>query len=134
MYFIIEIKIMTSQSRIDEIIEEIFQDSIHMYKDVEFDSRDLHDCLLRLMECVELIPELVGADKKKIVIGVIKMIIHHLQIKEIDKEKIMFMLTHDIIDMMIDLIVKLTRSPSQINKGVENAPPAVKSERYCLIL
>jgi len=134
MYFIIEIKIMASQSRIDEIIEEIFQDSIHMYKDVEFDSRDLHDCLLRLMECVELIPELIGVDKKKIVIGVVKMIIHHLQIKEIDKEKIMFMLTHDIIDMMIDLIVKLTRSPSQINKGVENAPPAVKSERYCVML
>jgi len=125
---------MASQSRIDEIIEEIFQDSIHMYKDVEFDSRDLHDCLLRLMECVELIPELIGVDKKKIVIGVVKMIIHHLQIKEIDKEKIMFMLTHDIIDMMIDLIVKLTRSPSQINKGVENAPPAVKSERYCVML
>jgi hypothetical protein len=127
---------MASQSRIDEIIEEIFQDSIQMYKDVEFDSRDLHDCLLRLMECVELIPELVGADKKKVVTGVIKMIIHHLQIKEIDKEKIMFMLTHDIIDMMIDLIVKLTRSPSKINTVniSETSSTVSKPERYCEIL
>ena len=106
---------MASQQEIDDIIERIFQDICQMYKDVEFDTRNIHDCLIRLIEIVEEIPTLVGADKKKIVIGVLNLIIHHLHIKETEKQKIIYMLTHEIIDMIIDLVVKLTKTPSKIN-------------------
>ena len=110
---------MASQQRINEIIEKIFQDALKMYKDIDFDTGDLHDCLIRLMECVELIPELVGADKKKVVIGVITLLIHHLKITESEKSKIMYMLTHDIIDMMIDLIVRVVKHPPKITPNTD---------------
>jgi hypothetical protein len=140
---------MTSQQEIDDIIERIFQDICQMYKDVEFETKDMHDCLIRLMEIVENIPTLVGADKKKIVIGVLYLIIHHLHISESEKEKILYMLTHDIVGMIVDLIVRLTKSPSKINFRqaakvvIENPTPSeITSEtktdatkyNYCCLL
>lgn len=145
---------MASQKEIDEIIEKIFQDICQIYKDVEFDTKDMHDCLIRLMEIVETMPTLIGADKKKIVIGVLYLIIHHLRIKDIEREKIQYMLSHDIIDMIIDLIVKLTKFPSRINlkqaaqvvlennQNVENKIPDVNKNiqtsgykfNYCILM
>jgi len=140
---------MASQQEIDDIIERIFQDICQMYKDVEFNTRDMHDCLFRLMEIVENIPTLVGADKKKIVIGVLYLIIHHLHINENEKEKILYMLSHDIVDMIIDLIVRLTKYPHKINfrqagevvlenKKIEDVQPEIKTDatkyNYCCLL
>jgi hypothetical protein len=127
---------MASQQEIDEIIENIFQDICKMYKDIEFDTRDMHDCLIRLMEIVEDIPILIGTDKKKIVIGVIYLIIHHFHIKESEKNKLLYMLSHDIIDMMVDMIVKLTKTQSKINQKqsvdviLDDSKPEEKTNKY----
>jgi len=129
----IYIHIMASQQRINEIIEELYKDIIQMYKDVEFKSRNLHDCLIKLIECVELVPELIGADKKKIVIGVITLVVEHLHIKDTDKEKIMYMLTHDIISQIIDLIVYLSKYPCKINTKTVDVKNQLESYRMCTL-
>lgn len=125
---------MASQQKINEIIEDLYKNIIQMYKDVEFESRDLHDCLIKLIECVELVPGLIGADKKKIVIGVITLVVEHLHIKDADKEKIMYMLTHDIISMIIDLIVQLSKKPCQINTQKIDVKNQSESHRMCTLL
>ncbi len=77
---------MATQDEIDKIIEKMFNDIIDMYKDVEFEHHDMRDCMIKLMECVEMMPKLVGADKKRVVKGVLILVIHHVHINE--KEKI----------------------------------------------
>lgn len=106
------------QQQIDEIIKKLCSDILQIYKDTKFDTKDLHDCLLKLMECVETIPQLIGVDKKKIVIGVIIVIIDSLQIVEIEKSKILFMITSGILSEMIDMIVKLSKNIWKINTHI----------------
>jgi hypothetical protein len=125
---------MASQERINEIVKKMYEDIIQMYKDVEFETRDLHDCLIKLIECVELVPDLIGADKKKIVIAVITLAIEHLHIKETDKEKIIYMLTHDIISMIIDLIVYLSKHPCNINKKTVQLDAVLNQSHLCVII
>lgn len=106
------------QQQIDEIIKKLCVDILQIYKDTKFDTKDLHDCLVKLMECVETIPQLIGVDKKKIVIGVIIVVIDSLQIVEIEKSKILFMITSGILSEMIDMIVKLSKNIWKINTHI----------------
>jgi glutaminase len=118
---------MASQQQIDEIIEKLCDDVTQIYRDVEFESRDLHDCLIKLIDCVELIPELAKADKKKVVLGVVIVLVERIHIKDGDKEKILFMLSHDIIDMIIEIIIKV--------RGSSSTPPQVPTPtHYCQLL
>jgi hypothetical protein len=93
----------------------MFDDIIDMYKDVEFEHRDMRDCLVKLMECVEMMPKLAGADKKKVVKGVLVLIVNHVHINEKEKNRIIYMLTNDIIDMIIDLIIELSKNTPKLN-------------------
>lgn len=105
----------TTQEEIDKLIEKMFSDIIDMYKDVEFEHHDMRDCLIKLMECVEMMPKLVGADKKKVVKGVLILIVHHVHINEKEKNRIIYMLTNDIIDMIIDLIIEVSKNSPKLN-------------------
>lgn len=106
---------MATQDEIDKIIEKMFNDIIDMYKDVEFEHHDMRDCMIKLMECVEMMPKLVGADKKRVVKGVLILVIHHVHINEKEKNRIIYMLTNDIVDMIIDLIIELSKNTPKLN-------------------
>jgi len=106
---------MASHGDIDQIIKQLYDEMVLMYKDMTFKTPDFHDCIIRLMECVEIMPKLVGADKKKIVKGVLLLIINKLKIDESEKKKIIYILTNDIIDIIIDLVIKMTRNSCKIN-------------------
>lgn len=130
LYIYIYVPAMASQKQIDEAIEKICDDFIVIYQDMEFDRHNLKDCLIRLMECVELMPTLIGADKKKVVLGVIVVLIEKLKINEGEKEVIIYLLEHDIIALLVEIIVKLTKNPAQLNAFRTGA----KASAYCELL
>jgi len=124
---------MATQQEIDKIIEKMCEDIVEMYKDVEIDTINMHDFIIKLMECVEMIPKLVGADKKNVVKGVLLIIIEKIHIKQSEKDKIIYILTNNIIDIIIDLIVKMTKTSTTINHPViEKIEQEIKS--YCEIM
>ena len=104
-----------------------------MYKDLEINSLNMNDFLIKLMECVEEIPLLIGEDKKKIVKGVLIVIVEKLHIKQEEKDKIIYLLTNDIIDIIIDLIVKLTKIETSINKNIVKTIE-MSGYRHCALL
>jgi hypothetical protein len=121
---------MASQKQIDETIEKLCDDFIEIYHDVEFDRHNLKDCLFRLMECVELMPILIGSDKKKVVIGVVVVLVEKLKINDDEKAVIIYLLEHDIIELLVEIIIKLTKNPIQLNAFRTGA----KASSYCDLL
>jgi hypothetical protein len=121
---------MASQKHIDETIEKLCDDFIKIYHDMEFDRHNLKDCLIRLMECVELIPTLIGAEKKQVVLGVVVVLVEKLKINEDEKAVIIYLLEHDIIALLVEIIIKLTKNPVQLNAFRTGA----KASAYCDLL
>lgn len=107
---------MASQEKIDETIAKMYDDLTIAYHDLNFTHHDFHDCLIKLLECVELIPNLLGIDKKKIVIGVLVLIVNKLTIAEDEKTKILDILNSNLISAIIDLLMKVKESNNKNDK------------------
>lgn len=107
---------MTSQERIDAIIATLCDDMYKAYKDINFSHHDFHDCMLKLMDCVEMMPALIGVDKKKIVVGVLVLIVSKLNINNIEREKITYLLESDLLGSVIDLIIRIYKMSNKQQK------------------
>lgn len=95
---------MASQTEIDEIINKIYTNIIEIYKDLTL--KDFFNCVLKLIECAEEYTNLIGSDKKKIVKGVLILIVNKINFSNPkEKEMILFVLTSSILDILIDTFV-----------------------------
>lgn len=118
---------MATQAEIDALVAKILADVIVAYKEIQL--KDFFECLIKLMECAEAIPVIVGADKKKVVLGVLKAIIEKIPFKrQSDKEIVMFIVNSGIVSLIIDTIVGLTKKGCKIN-----VPQLVKEHCKCTI-
>ena len=104
----------TTTTDVDANITKIVDNVISAY--TEFTLKDFFECIVKLMECAEAIPLLAGADKKKVVKGVLTQLITKLNIPDQgEKDVILFLINSSIVDLMIDGIVKLTKEGCKIN-------------------
>ena len=118
---------MATQAEIDATVAKILADIIVAYKEIQL--KDFFECLIKLMECAEAIPMLIGADKKKVVIGVLKAVIEKIPFKkQSDKEIVMFIVNSGIVGLIIDTIVGLTKKGCKIN-----VPQIIKEHCKCII-
>lgn len=103
-----------TQNDIDANILKIVNSAISAYN--EMTSKDVFACIVNVMECAEAIPLLSGADKKKVVKGVLSQIITRINIpNESEKTMILFLINSGLVDLIIDGIVKLTKEGCKIN-------------------
>lgn len=105
---------MATQAEIDANIKIIIDSVLAAYKELTI--KDFFDCIVKLMECAEAIPTLVGADKKKVVKGVLVQIIQRINIpNKGEKDLILLLVNSGLVDLIIDGIVKLTKEGCKIN-------------------
>lgn len=105
---------MASQEDIDANVKRIVNNVSLAYKELRLS--DFFACIVKLMECAEAIPILIGADKKKVVKSVLTQIVNTINIPlQRDRELIMLLINSGIIDLIIDGIVKLTKEGCKIN-------------------
>lgn len=105
---------MSSQEQIDANISSIASNILDVYKDITMS--DFFGCLVKLMESAELLPSLAGADKKKVVKGVLNQLISKINFpKQGEKQLLEFIVNSGLIDLIIDGIVDLTKNGCQIN-------------------
>jgi hypothetical protein len=103
-----------TQTEIDVIVKKILDNALEAYKELKI--RDFFDCLVKIMECAEAIPKLVGTDKKLIVKSVLTQLIDHIPFQNAtEKNLIVFLINSDVVDLLIDGIVKLTKEGCKIN-------------------
>lgn len=103
------------QQVIDQLIQKIVSTFENTYKDIELNMFNLPVYVARLMEGVEVISTLAGADKKMIVIGSLKEIIKHIKIKESDRELINNFVNSELLSTFIDIIILASKSAIRIN-------------------
>lgn len=105
---------MATQTEIDENIKIIIDNILAAYKELTL--KDFFDCIVKLMECAEVIPTLVGTDKKKVVKSVLVQIIQRINIpNKGEKDLILLLVNSGLVDLIIDGIVKLTKEGCKIN-------------------
>lgn len=96
------------------IIAKLVGEVLGAYK--ELTMQNFFSCLIRLMEAVELIPTLVGEDKKYIVKEVLKQIVNQVNISDKELQQLLVMFVNSfLLDLIIDGIVKLTKEGCKIN-------------------
>jgi hypothetical protein len=101
---------MTTQEKIDETIEKICDDTVKIYHDLEFSHHDFYDCLLKILECISMTPILVNSNKKELIIGMLVLITNKLNIKQEEREKIMYLINTNLIGSIIDLILEISKN------------------------
>ena len=105
---------MSSQTDVDANITKLVNSVIEAYKEIKLN--DFFACVVKLMEGAEAIPALSGADKKKVVKGVLNQIVEKINIPNPkEKEIIVFLINSGLVDLIIDGIVKLTKEGCKIN-------------------
>ena len=105
---------MTTQAEIDILIARIFADVLSSIQ--ELSGKDFIGCLVKLMEVVEEIPNIIGVDKKKVVKGVLLQLVSKLPIQnQQEKAIITNIVSSSFIDFIIDEIVTLTKNGCRIN-------------------
>lgn len=103
-----------TQTDIDATVKTIVDKAIEAYSELKI--KDFFDCLVKIMECAEAIPKLIGADKKRIVKSVLTQIIDKIPFtNQNEKNIVVFLVNSDIVDLVIDGIVKLTKEGCKIN-------------------
>jgi len=103
-----------TQAEIDVIVKEIFDKAVLAYNELKI--KDFFDCLVKIMECAEKYTKLIGADKKKIVKSVLSQLVDHISSQNAtEKNLISFLVNSDVVDLIIDGIVKLTKEGCKIN-------------------
>lgn len=103
-----------TQAELDANVEKIFSNVISVYHNMQL--KDVLGCTVKIMECAELIPSFVGADKKKVVKGVINLIVDQIPFPDPrEKTVVVFLVNSGLIDLIIDAIVKLTKEGCRIN-------------------
>lgn len=108
------IKVAQTQDEIDVIVKSVIDKAIAAYSELKL--KDFFECLVKIMECAEAIPKLTGADKKKIVKSVLSQIIDRINFpSQSEKSVFVFLVNSDIVDLIIDGIVKLTKEGCSIN-------------------
>lgn len=105
---------LSREATIDTSVSTILDNAIGVYKDLAL--KDFFDCLVKLMECAEQVPTLIGADKKKVVKSVLTQLVNKINFKtQQEKDVIMFLINSGLVDIVIDSIVKLTKEGCKIN-------------------
>ena len=103
-----------TQDEIDVIVKKILDDAVSAYQELKI--RYFFDCLVKIMECAEAVPKLAGTDKKKVVKSVLTQLVERIPFQNAtEKNLIVFLVNSDVVDLIIDGIVKLTKERCKIN-------------------
>ena len=97
-----------------EYVKSIFNDTKTLFQGETFNAGTVITLAVRAMELVEKIPRLTGAEKKVIVIEVVKLMVDETDLSEEDNAKI-DVIIDTTLPIAIDLIVAASRGMLNIN-------------------
>ena len=101
---------------VTKCIQDIFDQTKTMYTDIK--QNNIFNCVTKLMEIVEKIPILTGADKKEVVIGVLTLLINEIHFTDdAEKQLLLSLITNQTIANYVDEIVTLAKIGIKLNKG-----------------
>lgn len=105
---------MTTQTDINSVISTLVENALAVYKDIK--TKDIMGVIVKLMESVETLPMLTGADKKQVVLVVLTQVVQRINFQNpAEKESLLAFINSGLVSIIIDGIIKLTKEGCKIN-------------------